>query len=336
VAKRSPLTITVVGALLVVGFLPKTTLAIYIGQAVQAIADQLVAEQIPEGVRTGTWPKEATFTRSIITGVVGAYEPTFQSAYKASVKLVGDYVLLFAQENFFCDETFALTHLSQIAADPRDNAWLTAVSTFYSSIETDHHDNIQGYIGRFVWTEPSTDVFYSASHVVATYFVDAIDKEMQRLGLIIRLTQGANASQYPVMAMGIAMRALVRKDLLNDTFIPSSGEDAPYLNGKKPFEDQPDLLSGHQVAEGRLGAGSIYWQSHHGEGDLNNCTEAANSPLLGWLPPRRGNSALNLDCAILAAHDASLGSVSYQGMVLERLSREDKDFYEYAREILNM
>jgi hypothetical protein len=144
-------------------------------------------------------------------------------------------------------------------------------------------DSTQGCTARFVWVEPSTAVFHFANHVAAA---------------------------YPVMALGVAVWALAQTGPLDEIFIPPSGEGAPYWNGKKP-KDLPNLLSSHQVAGDQPGAGSFYWQFQHGEGDLNNCTEAAIFATLGLVAASKANPALNPDSAISTARDALLGGVKF-------------------------
>ena len=82
----------ILGVIIIISPSPTTTLALPIGEAVQAIADRLVSEQIQEAPDLGIWPEEADFTGSIVAGMVDAYELTSNSTYKTSAELGGDYI----------------------------------------------------------------------------------------------------------------------------------------------------------------------------------------------------------------------------------------------------
>ena len=333
--KRTSLTVAIASGLLFVGFLPNTVFAISVSEAISTIADRLAAEQIQQGDYLGTWPGEADFTGSIVAGLAGAYEATSQSSYKASAELGGDYILWTAQGNFFGDEAHALTRLSQIAADPNNNAWRTAVGDFYAAVKADYPGSTQEYMNAFVGTEPSTAVFYVANHVVAAYYVNAADKEIWRQGLIGWLSRVDDSSQFPVMALGIATWALAQTGPLDDSLISPPGEGAPYWIGKM-LKDLPNLLLSHQVAEGQPGAGSFYWQFTHSDGDLNNCTEDAIFATLGLLTTSQLYPDPNVDSAVRAARAALLGGITAEGMVWERLSQEGAVYYTYAGEMLQV
>jgi len=319
---------------LIVGIFSSNALALPISEAVQAIADRLVVEQMQEGDSRGIWPEEADFTGSIVAGMADAYELTSESAYKASAEFGGDYIFLSAQGSFYGDEAFALTRLSQIATDPCNNAWRTAVDFFYFSVKHDF-GNTKEYIDRFIGTEPSTAVFYVANHVVAAYFVDAEDREIWRQGLIDWLARVDDSSEFPVMALGIATWALAQTGPLDETLIDPSGEGAPYWKGKK-LADLPGLLLSHQVASGLPGAGSFYWQFQHDVDAPNGYTEDTIFPTLGLVAASWANPDLDLDSAILAAREVLLGGISWDGIVRERLSQEGEFYYAYAGEMLQV
>ena len=331
--KRTLRIAAIASLLLWAAFLPSTALAISVGEAVNAVADRLAAEQIQIGDYRGSWAGEADFTGSIVGGMVSAYEATSLSTYRAAAELGGDYILWSAQGNFFGDEALALTRLSQIAADPNNNAWRTAVADFYAVVKTDYPGGTQRYVEDFVGTEPSTAVFYMANHVVAAYYVDAADKAIWRQGLIAWLCRVDDSSQFPVMALGVATWALAQTGPLDNSFISPSGEGAPYWIGKR-LKDLPNLLLSHQVAEGQPGAGSFYWRFNHSDGDLNNCTEDTIFATLGLLAASQLYTDPNVGSAVDAARPALLGGVTSEGIVWERLSQEGAIRCAYAGEML--
>ncbi len=113
--KSVPLIICVVSAMLFVAFVPNAAMALPIEQAREAIADRLVAEQAPDG----SWPEEADFTGSIVAGMVSAYEVVGKADYKAAAELAGNFILEYAEGNFYDDEAYALARLTEITEDSR-------------------------------------------------------------------------------------------------------------------------------------------------------------------------------------------------------------------------
>ena len=311
-----------------------------IAEAVKTVADSLGGEQIKNGVSAGSWPGEADFTGSIVAGMVSAYELTCDSAYRSSAELGGDYILWAAQSNFYGDEAFALTRLSQIATDPYDNPYRTAVSDYYYNVKHST-GGTYGYVSSVARAEPSTAVFYLANHVVAADYVDAEDRQIWRQGLIDRLSRIDDSSNFPVMALGIATWALAQTGPLDETSIVSSshffGEGAPYWNAKK-LADLPYILLGHQVPDGQPGAGSFYWQFQHDEGNPNGYgyTEDTIFATRGLVAASWANPDLGLNSAILAARRTLLDGISSEGKVWERLSQEGVVYSAYAGEMLQV
>jgi len=313
----------------------QTALAAFsVGEAVTTVADRLEAEQVTEGLDSGSWPKEAAFTGSIVAGMVGAYELTCENAYRRSAELGADYILWAAQGNFYGDEALALSRLSQIALDPFNNPYRTAVSDFYYNVKKSP-DETKGYISYFDGVEPSTAVFYLANHVVSTYSVDAEDRRLWRQGLIDRLAQVDDSSMFPVMALGIATWALAKSGPLDDVLIDPSMQGAAYWNFKA-LTDLPDLLVSHQVPKGLPHAGSFYWQFHHEQGDPNGYTEDTIYATLGLIAASQINPNPNIEAAILAAQKALIDGISVDGTVWEHLSQEGETFYIYAGEMLQV
>jgi hypothetical protein len=159
-----------------------------------------------------------------------AYEVKHDQKYLASAELGGDYVLLVSAGNFFGDEAFALTRLSELAENPSDNPWRTAVKQFYSDVK--QVNGTEAYISQFVGVEPSTAVFYLANHVVAAYYVDAEDKQIWRQALVDWLAQVDDSLDFPVMGLGVATWALALTGELDNTLIDPSGTGASYWGTK--------------------------------------------------------------------------------------------------------
>jgi len=305
-----------------------------IGEAINAVSNRLVAEQVKNGSNKGSWPGEINLTGSIVSGMVSAYELNCDEECKRSAEWGGDYILWAAQNNFYGDELFALTRLSQIASDPCNNSWHTSVSEFYYNVKY-NAGGTENYISNFYGIELSTAVFYMANHVVSAYYVNAEDKETWRNGLIELLSRVDDSSFYPVMALGAATWALAMTGPLDETSIHSSGEGAPYWESKK-LADLPALLLSHQVQDGQPGAGGFYWQFWHTEGSPNGYTEDAIFATRGLIAAYWANPDPNLKSAILKSRTALLNGISSDGEVWERLSQEGSFFYTYAGEMLQV
>lgn len=321
--------------IVVLMFSASPLLASSIGEAIEAVADRLDAEQIKSGVSTGSWPTEADFTGSIVAGMASSYEPTCNGYYKDSAELGGDYILWAAGGNFYGDEAFALTGLSEISSDPASNVWRTAVSDFYYNVKHDV-DGTVGYISLFAGTEPSTAVFYMAHHTVAAFYAGAEDKQIWREGLIDWLAQvDDDSSSLPTMALGVATWALARTGPLDATFVDPSGTGRPYWN-LVTLAALPGLLAGHQVP----GEGAFYWRFDHGDGGsgepVSGYTEDAIFGTLGLIAASGANPVLEVDDAILAGRQVLLDSISSEGKVWERLSQEGSVYYAYAGEMLTV
>jgi len=306
-----------------------------IGEAVRMVASRLEANQVKKGANAGMWPKEADFTGLIVAGMARAYELTCEPVYKACAERGGDYIMRTAGGNFYGDEAFALTCLSDIWSDPCDNPWREAVSNFYSIVKK--HGGTNAYISQFSAIDPSTAVFYLANHVVAAYYVDAEDKHIWRQGLIDRLTRVDDSCSFPVMGLGIATWALAQTGGLDETLIDPHGTSAVYWSSKK-LSDLPGLLLSHQVAEGDPNAGSFYWRFDHTSGgtDSYTCgyTEDTIFGALGLVASARANLDLELDDAILAARQVLIGGIDPEGKVYEHLSHQGVVQYAYAGEML--
>ena len=310
-----------------------------LGDAMVMIADRLEAKQ-KLYASEGAWSEQTDFTGSIVAGMVSAYELTGNSKYKKSAELGGGFITSIAYESmpYSGDEAFALTRLSDISSDPRDNRWRTLVSIFHDRIV--EVVGIHSYIDYFTEIEPSTAVFYLANHVVAAYYVDAGHKQIWRKALIARLSRVDDDSSYfPVMALGVATWALAATGSLDDTLIDPSGTGAAYWSGKT-LADLPELLLSYQVSKGELFAGSFYWRFDHGDGGsggpTSGYTEDAIFATLGLISASRANPALDLDAAINAAGQALVNGVRSGGNVFEHVWLQGSDYYVYGGEMLQV
>ncbi|OHB78723.1 MAG: hypothetical protein A2Z25_15215 [Planctomycetes bacterium RBG_16_55_9] len=332
--KQKPLTVVFASLILIGGFLPPATFAQTLDEACTAIANRLMAEQIQQGDKAGTWTSEADFTGSIVAGMMAACEMSSRDAWMASAELGGDYILRSAEGNFYGDEAYALTRLSEAAADPCDNAWRTAVESFYATVSAEYPGGTMGYIEDYGRIDHSTAVFYIANHVVAACYVDAADKEIWRQGLIESLCGVDDSCLFPVMGLGVATWALALTGPLDKTPIMDPvGQGAAYWTGST-LQDLPHMLMSRQVPEGRQGAGGFYWLFGQVDGDPNGWTEDTIFATLGLTAAARTSSDPKLDSAILAAREALLSGVAADGRVWELLSQQGAVYFVYAGEML--
>ena len=304
--------------------------------AMTMIADRLKTEQVSY---VGNWPNEDDFIGSIVAGLASAYEVTKNKAYKTSAELGGDYIVMLG--NYYGDEIFALTRLNEIAVPPYAPLWWKwrmAVQDFYVDL---YSWGTNEYISQYATIDPSIAVFYVAYHVVASSYVDAIDKEIWRGALINYLSQVDDSSYFPVMAMGVATWALAQTGPLDDTLIDSIGTGKPYWNGVT-LADLPQLLLGHQVPvdDDDPNQGSFYWRFDHSDGGsgepVSGYAEDAIFATLGLISAHQANSTLELETAILNAGQALLGGINDEGKVYERLSREGLDLCVLSGEMLQV
>jgi hypothetical protein len=308
-----------------------------VNDAIEAIADGLEAEQIIEGDIVGFWPEENDFTGSIVAGLVDACKLVSKPEYLASAELGGYYILDSAAGNFYGDESFALTQLSQMAADPCDNIWRIAVSDFYSNVKGIL--STEGYISKFAGIDPSTIVFYLANHTVAAYYVDAKDRLIWREGLIDWLSQvDDDSSNYPMLALGIATWTLAQIGPLDDKLVDPFGTGAAYWSGVT-LADLPQLLLSHQVPDGDPNQqGSFYWRFDHGnvgsESGVAGYTEDTIFGALGLAAAAKANPDMDLNAALIAARKALLQGIDPEGKVYEHLSQTGAIHSVYAGEML--
>jgi hypothetical protein len=320
--------------------------AVTLNEAVKVIADRLEAEQITDGdeLNIGSWPEEAIFAGSIVSGMVDAYELSGESTYKDSAQLGGDYIFRMSEGGYYADEALAFTRLSAVAEDPLDNVWRSALNNFYFQIKYGIEGGTYGYISFYAGRDPSETVIDFANYLVAANYVNAKDQEIWRQGLINWLTHVDDSCAFPVAALGVATWALAETGPLDDTLIDPFSTGASYWNMKR-LKDLPNLLMSHQVPDGKPGAGSFYWLLGHGDGVLDETqisgyTEDTIFATRGLIAAYNVNPELsdpNLYSTILSAHDVLLNGVSPDGRVSELLSQEGSfDYNFYAGEMLNV
>jgi hypothetical protein len=295
-----------------------------VNDAIEVIANRLIARQEPNGV----WLGEEDFTGSIGAGLVCAYEVTGQLAYRDAAKLSGNFIIDYAEGNFLGDEAYALSRLTEITGNA---TYADAVEDFYNALDT------YTYIRFFTDIDPSTAVFYIAEHTVAAHKVGATDAVIWRDALIQFLSQvDDDAAYWPVMGLGVATWALAETGPMDDTRIDPFGFSEDYWKDVK-LSDLPGILAGHQVLSGDY-AGSFYHRFDHtpaGEGyEASGYTEDTIFGVLGLLAANKADSKLDLWANILLGRTALASGVDADGAVYEHIWSKGALYYTYGGEML--
>ncbi|MFW6107313.1 MAG: PEP-CTERM sorting domain-containing protein [bacterium] len=289
-----------------------------------AAADRLVAHQAPDG----SWPGETGYTGSIVAGLVQAYEMTGTGAYKTSAESGGNYILATAGGNFYGDEAYGLTRLSDVAPDPASNPWRTAVGDFYEAVRTG--PGTSTYLGWFSTIDPSVAAFYVASHVVAAHYVDEPDKDIWRDGLVDLLGDLDDGADFPVMGLGVGTWALAKTGPMDATTIPGSGDLAGHA-----LSELPDILAGHQVVPPDPCAGSFYWGFAHtppSGGYASGYTEDAVFGTLGLMAATDAGYAYKAEAD--AGRNAIVAGIAPDGSLPEHLCYGGSSMHVFAGEAL--
>jgi len=318
-------TFVVYAIMVVLSICPNSGMGMPVGQAVEAIADWLVAEQLPDG----TWPGEADFTGSIVAGLAVAYQVTGKAAYKTAAELGGSYIINSAGGNYFGDEAYALTRLSEIT---KDASYARAARQFYDTVDP------YAYVRGFKATDRSNAVFYLAQHTVAAHKVGAADAGIWRDGLVQYLSRvDDDLAFYPVMSLGVATWALAQTGPMDDTRIDPfglTGED--YWTDVK-LSDLVDILSSHQVSSGDY-ADSFYHRFDHtpaGAGyEAGGYTEDTVFGVLGLIAANKADLSLDLWADIIAGRNALASRVGSAGMLYEHMWSGGALYYAYGGEAL--
>jgi len=331
--KRKTFTIALVNLLLIGGFFPKTVFALRIDEAFDLVTARLIASQYP----TGTWVNEEYFTGSILAGLAYAYEVTSDSACINACELGANYCIDVAGGNFFGDEAYALTRISEIT---ENQFYADVVLEFYNGLNT--HE----YIAGFNATDLSNTVFYIAHHAVAAYKVGANDAGIWREALIYYLSLiDDDYAYYPVMSLGVATWALAQTGPMDDTKIDPDGLGQIYWADLK-LRDLPELLSSHQVLSGEY-AGSFYYRFDHtpvGPGsEASGYTEDTIFGLLGLIAanevivePETEETGWDFEQEIQNAREALTASVNPSGFVYSHIWERtgSRVYYVYGGELL--
>lgn len=225
-----------------------------ISQAIDDVAGYLMNHQ----AANGSWAGAEAYTGVIVAGLVNSYQIKGDTACKTAAEEGGTYILNSAFGNFYGDEAYGLTRLSEISADPSNNVWRSELSTFYDTSV----GNTALYISDLVSgvAEDSLSLFYLAHHAVAAEYVNAADKAIWRQGVIDTLAGLDDTDMFPVMGLGAAVFALAQTDGGLDTTLVSLTGDWAGI----PLAALPGILAGHQVADGAY-RGSFYWRLDHGD-----------------------------------------------------------------------
>jgi len=300
-----------------------------------AAADRLVGQQAGDG----RWAGEEAYTGSIVPGLVRAYQMTGKAAYKTAAMLGGNYILASAGGNFYGDEAYALTCLSDISGDPASNPWRTSVGDFYTAVESYPHGGggTSGYLSFFGASDPSLAAFYVGHHAVAAHYVDATDKAVWRGGLIDFLGDISDATAlYPVMGLGVSVWALAMTGPMDGTLVDPSAPPGSTWDGVA-LEDLPDMLLGHQKSTGDH-AGSFYWQFGHGSssgGQPYGYTEDTVFGTLGLMATHSAGFA-DYSVAIGLGYGAVASGVGSDGKVYDHLWSGTVDQHCFAGDALRL
>lgn len=321
--KNVPLITCVIVSMLIAVVVPNAAMALPVEKAREAIADRLVAKQAPNG----SWPKEADFTGSIVAGMVTAYEVMGKAEYKAAAELGGEFILNYAQGNFYGDEAYALARLAEIT---EDTAYADVVRDFYDTTDT------YAYIAGFRATDVSNVVFYVAHHAVAAHKVGATDAGLWRLALIQSLSLvGDDVAYYPVMSLGVATWALAQTGLMDDTQIDPIGLVGEEYWYGVALSDLPDILASHYVPS-KPEAGCFYHRFDHAAADWNfetdGYTEDAIFGVLGLMAAATEEKGFKEE--ILGTQTKLCWQVLYDGIVYEHITFGGESYYTYGGEML--
>lgn len=288
-----------------------------------SLADRLVEEQVQSGDLEGTWSGEEAYTGTIVAGLVRAYQMTCDNRYKQAAEAGAEYFIGAAQGNFYGDEAYALTLLSEISGGQADDRWFPVVQGFYAAVKDLVAGGTPAYLAEFDGAERSVAVFYLAHHAVSAYYVDAEDKQMWRQALVDALRDVDDSSAaFPVTSLGVATWALARTGPLDDSLVDPSSTGAAYWRNKR-LSDLPYALMDHQIgAEGVL-PGSFYWRFDHGGGALGGPVSGFTEDLifasLGLRAAARTDPSQQLESAIEAARTTLLDGLSWADTAYQHL-----------------
>lgn len=328
---KNSLKILCYGFFVFMAVMSRTAMGLTVEQAITASADHLVAQQQADG----SWPSEADFTGPIVSGLVRAYRIMGADSYLTAAELAGDFIISYSGGNFMGDEAYALTRLSAVSADP--NYWLDNVKTYYQAVRDTPNGTLDYISYWFSLSDPSTDVFYLAHHVLAAYYVEANDKDIWRDVLIWRLGAVEDGlSAYPVQSLGVAVWALAQTGPMDNTQVNPFADANSYWY-QVSVDGLPDMLAGHQVPQGETYPGSFYWRFDHtygGSPQLAGYTEDTIFSTLGLIAATRSILAAGYESGIRNGQDALIYGVALDGRIYEHIWNGGAFYHVYVGETL--
>lgn len=233
-------------------------------EAVNRVANRLVATQVQTGTYKGAWPSiggvpAGTFTGTMASGLADAYWLTCNPVYKTAAEKAGTFIWSNAPGcSLFYDEAYAFMQLSQIACDPSDNQWRTSLVDFYTCLESQpphpdygYKEGTELFIAQIEEVlSPCFATFEVAYYTVVAYYIDTPDKAFWREKLI-DLLESANADNgQQIFTLGAATWALAQTGDLDETSIfVGSGSWGGFTGGAAfKLQQLPPLLASYQLS----------------------------------------------------------------------------------------
>lgn len=121
-SQRGSLAIAPASFLRILRSYPNATLAPVVDQAITAIADRLLSNQINQGVHSRSWPGEVGLMEAFVPGILDAHERMDHSGPDASTELAGSYILWLSQCVLHNTKALSLTRLTAMATDSEARA----------------------------------------------------------------------------------------------------------------------------------------------------------------------------------------------------------------------
>ena len=217
-------------------------------------ADDLVADQTQPFGAVGSFWNEEGLTGESVVGLVRAYQILGQTSYRDAATAGGTYCL-FDEGGYnsgtgtfgaglYASGAYAMACLSEIADDPQNNLWRTALiqdlGERNAAAEVQwYRDNSGPLPGSTL--DDSWAVYDLARLTVAAYAVNDSDKLVWRNGLLDALSDIDDSADAPVMALGAAVWALGRTG-------PIAGDAREVWSGVE-VKELPDFLADLQVSD---------------------------------------------------------------------------------------
>ena len=251
------------------------------------LADRLVATQNA----FGHWG-EFGQTGEVVAGLVRAYELTGDVSYRDAAERAGQFILgdagydpgtaTFAISPF-AGETYGLSRLADIAADPA--AWSTPVAGFFAQVSDER--GAQDFVDSIIADNVAPFAVYDiARYALAAHAVDGTDKDAFRSGIMAALAAVEQSSDAipTVFGLGVGVWGLASTGPLDGTLLPPGGPDL----GGLALSDLPGVLAFHQDFDGLDGAaGDFYGRFTHVGGTGHTETTAMGT--LGLEAARRSD-----------------------------------------------